>query len=83
MFLDTARLPFIEVSCETKSLELNDASCNKNRLLFKYVIPSTVKVPLSTMFLDTARLPLSEVSLETKRRAFNEASRDTKRLLFK
>ena len=83
MFLDTARFPFMEVSLETKSLALSDASCKTNRLELRYVIPSTVKVPWSTIFLDTWRFPFSEASLETKSLALSDASPARNNLLFK
>ena len=41
---------------------------------FKVAIPSTVKVPLSTMFLDTVKFPLTETSEETNNLLFKETS---------
>ena len=81
MFLEMARFPFSDASSETKSLELRETSLVTNRLLFKYVIPSTVKVPLSTMFLDILKLPLIETSEETNRFELRETSLPTNNLL--
>ena len=76
------RLPFIDTSFETKSRLFNETSPVTNSFSFKYVIPSTLRVPLSTMFLPTDKLPLSDESRETKSRLFNEASPITNTLLF-
>ena len=74
MFLDTPRFPFMDVSFETKSLELSETSLITIRPEPRKASSATPKVPLPTKFFPIDKLPLIEASDETKSLELRETS---------